>query len=88
MADGQLDRAYTLALKAMDWESGHEEAQGIQRQIDGMAEKLYLEGFRHYRMGDAAGAREYWDKVLRTVPEASPWHRKAGDKLAEMEVAK
>jgi hypothetical protein len=85
LAVGQLDRAYTLALKSLAWQPEQAQARGIQRQIDDTAEKLYLEGFRHYRMGDAAGAREYWTKVLRTVPEESPWNRKAGEKLAELE---
>lgn len=85
LAIGQLDRAYTLALKSLAWQPEQPQARGIQRQIDDTAEKLYLEGFRHYRMGDAAGAREYWNKVLRTVPEESPWNRKAGEKLAELE---
>ena len=85
LAIGQLDRAYALALKSLSWQPEQAQARGIQRQIDDTAEKLYLEGFRHYRMGDAAGAREYWAKVLRTVPEESPWNRKAGEKLAELE---
>ena len=85
LAIGQLDRAYTLALKSLAWQPEQAQARGIQRQIDDTAEKLYLEGFRHYRLGDAAGAREYWAKVLRTVPEESPWNRKAGEKLAELE---
>jgi tetratricopeptide (TPR) repeat protein len=87
LVGGQYQRAYTLALKALAWRSEQADARGILRQIDDRAEKIYLEGFRHYRQGDLAGAREYWNRVQRTVPEESPWNHKAGEKLAEMEEA-
>jgi len=82
---GQSDRAYELAVKALAWQPGHAAAEGVIRQIEATAEKLYLEGFRHYQQGDAAHAREYWDKVCKLVPGASPWHRKAREKLNELE---
>lgn len=82
---GQADRAYELAVKALAWQPGHEGAQGVIRQVEATAEKMYLEGFRHYQQGDAAHAREYWEKVCRLVPATSTWHAKAREKLSGLE---
>jgi pSer/pThr/pTyr-binding forkhead associated (FHA) protein/tetratricopeptide (TPR) repeat protein len=82
---GQLDRAYDLATRALAWQSDHAQAQSVARQIDDTAQQLYQEGFRHYQGGDRSGARQYWEKVLRTVTAASPWYSRAKEKLTELE---
>ena len=83
----QPDRAYDLATRAVAWQPGHAQAQGILRQIDDTAQQLYQEGFRHYQQGDRAGARQYWEKVGRTVTPASPWYGRAKEKLSELQEA-
>lgn len=79
------DRAYALAARALLWQPGHAAAAGIIRRVEDTAGQLYLAGFRQYQQGDPAGARQYWEKVLRTVPVASPWHGKAKEKLDSLE---
>lgn len=81
----QPDRAYDLASRAVAWQPAHAQAQGILRQIDDTAQQLYQEGFRHYQQGDRAGARQYWEKVSRTVTPASPWYARAQEKLSGLQ---
>ncbi|NLI45844.1 MAG: FHA domain-containing protein [Acidobacteria bacterium] len=81
----QPDRAYDLASQAVAWQPAHAQAQGILRQIDDTAQQLYQEGFRHYQQGDRAGARQYWEKVGRTVTPASPWYARAQEKLSGLQ---
>jgi len=81
-ADNDRDRvAYQWAERLLAL-GDREAAVALQRRIDRQAADRFDYGYRLETV-DLNGAIRVWRDVLRMVPQASPWNRKARDKLAQ-----